>query len=257
VAPALAAAFAVGVAVTAAGWTFRNARRPVVAPAPAPVAAAAPSGGTLFVASEPAGASVSVDGKALDDKTPMMVAGLAPGKHAVTATLAGRTTVEQHTTVAAGQRVLVQLALPAASHPVRVETVPSGAFVYVDGVLQVGQTPLSLTLANDEFYNLRIEKNGFELTSKSLTPDDHDPVVTVNLPPEKMERGTLMLDSDIVAEVWVDGENSGLMSPTVFQLPPGDHQVQLREGDEAKSPMVKVKIKVGQATHTQLKGTRG
>ena len=172
-------------------------------------------------------------------------------------TLAGRAPVEQHATLAAGQRELVEVALPPSSHPVRIETVPSGALVYVNGVLQIGQTPMVLTLADDDFHYLRIEKNGFELTTRSITPDDKDAVVTVELMSEKSQRGTLMLDSDAVAEVWVDGADSGFVSPTVFRLPAGEHMVQLREGDDAKSAAMKVKIKVGEATRVTIKGTRG
>ena len=151
---------------------------------------------------------------------------------------------------------MVQVTLPAASHRMRIETVPSGALVYVNGVLQIGQTPLALTFADDEFYRLQLEKDGFELTSRSLTPDDRGSALTVNLIPEKSERGTLMLDSDVVAEVWVDGESSGFFSPTVFRLNAGEHTLQLRDGDELHSAAVKVKIKAGQATHFTLKGTR-
>jgi hypothetical protein len=114
-----------------------------------------------------------------------------------------------------------------------------------------------LTLADDDFHYLRIEKNGFELTTRSITPDDKDPVLTVELTSEKFQRGTLMLDSDVVAEVWVDGADSGFVSPTVFRLPAGDHTVQLRDGDDARSPSTKVKIRVGEATRVTIKGTRG
>jgi predicted Ser/Thr protein kinase len=242
----VALAFVGGVALTAGAWAWRGARTTAVAPA---------AGGTLVVTSEPLGARVEIDGRAAAETTPTSVAGVAPGAHTVRLTLPGRTPVEQHATVAAGQRELVQAALPAASRMVRVETVPSGAFVYVNGVLQIGQTPLELQLANDEFYYLRIEKNGFELTARAITPDDKEPVVMVNLVAERSERGTLMLESDVVAEVWVDGESSGFVSPTVFRLPAGEHQVQLRDGDEARSAPVKVRIKNGQVTHLTVKGT--
>ena len=80
--------------------------------------------------------------------------------------------------------------------------------------------------------------------------------MTVNLVPEKAERGTLLLDSDIVAEVWVDGEDSGFVSPTMFRLPAGEHTVQLRDADEAKSATAHVHIKIGRATQLSLKGSR-
>jgi hypothetical protein len=147
---------------------------------------------------------------------------------------------------------MTQVTLPPASRKVRLETVPAGAVIYVNGVLQSGQTPQELSIDDDEFYQLSFEKDGFEMTQKALTPDDRDPVVTVNLLPEKSERGTLLLDSDTVAEVWVDGQNSGFVSPTMFRLPAGDHTVQLREGDEAKSATAHAKIKVGHATQLSI-----
>ena len=82
------------------------------------------------------------------------------------------------------------------------------------------------------------------MTQHAITPDDREPLVTVNLLPEKSERGTLLLDSDIVADVWVDGQNSGFVSPTMFRLPAGEHTVQLRDSDEPKSPLARVRIKV-------------
>jgi hypothetical protein len=240
----LALAFVAGVALSAGAWAWRTAHLvPLVAPV----------GGTLLVATEPPGASVTVDGKAHGQTTPTVVSGLDGGTHVVRATLAGRAAVEQHATLEANGRAVVQLTLPAANHTIKLETLPSGALVYVNGVLQVGQTPLQLTVADDEFYRLQLEKDGFELTSRGLTPDDRDPVVTVNLVPEKTERGTLMLDSDSVAEVWVDGANSGFFSPTVFRLAKGEHTLQLRDGEEIRSPPVRVKIKPAQATHLTLK----
>ncbi|MDB4971114.1 MAG: hypothetical protein JWN44_6803 [Myxococcales bacterium] len=244
----LALAFVAGVALAAGAWGWRLAHH-------RPVDAAA--GATLLVASEPPGAQVTVDGKAHAEATPTSVSGLAAGAHVVRVTLPGHAPVEQHTTIEANGRALMQVTLPAPNHVVTVETVPSGALVYLNGVLQIGQTPLELTLADDEFYRVQLEKDGFELTSRALTPDDKAAVMTANLTPEKSERGTLMLDSDAVADVWVDGESSGFFSPTVFRLAKGEHTVQLRDGEELRSPAVKVRIKAGQATHLTLKTTHG
>ena len=244
----MAVAFAAGVALTAGTWALRGRTRPALVAA---------TGGALLVATQPPGASVTVDGRSNAETTPTAIVGVARGDHLVRATLPGRTPVEQQVHLGDGERALVQLVLPTASHPVRIDTVPSGALVYLDGVLQIGETPLGLTVADDEFHLLRIEKNGFELTSRAITPDDHDAAVTINLVPEKSERGTLMLESDTVAEVWIDGQDSGFMSPTVFRLAGGEHTLQLRDGDQSRSAPVKLRIRVGRATHLVVKGTGG
>jgi predicted Ser/Thr protein kinase len=250
----LAVAFVVGVALTAGAWSWRS-RQAAHAVVPAAVSAAT-TGGTLVIASEPAGAHIELDGAPVSETTPTAIRGVTPGPHVVRVSAPGRAAVEQHTHVGAGDRALVQMTLPPSSRKVRVETVPAGAQVYANGVLQSGQTPLELSVAEDEFYQLSFGKDGFEMTPHALTPDDHDPVITVNLLPEKAEQGTLLLDSDTIAEVWIDGHDSGFVSPTMFRVPGGDHTVQLRDGDEPRSPVVHVKIKEGHATQLSLKGGR-
>ncbi len=251
----VALAFAVGVALTAGAWAWRTAHSGRAAPSPA--VAAAPSGGTIIVASEPAGARVELDGAPVAETSPTAIAGVAPGVHTVRVALDRHAAVEQHPHVVAGDRALVQVTLPPASRKLRVDTVPSGAAIYVNGVLQSGQTPQELSVDDDEFYQLTFEKDGFELTQQAITPDDRMPELTVNLLPERSEHGTLLLDSDIIAEVWVDGQNSGFISPTMFRLPAGEHTVQLRDNDEVRSPAARVHVKVGRATQLSLKGNRG
>jgi hypothetical protein len=178
---------------------------------------------------------------------------LAAGAHVVRITIAGRAPVEQHVDLASEGRQLVNVTLPPVSHVVRLDSVPSGALVYIDGVLQIGQTPLNLTV-DDDFHYLRLEKAGFEMATRSLTPDDHAAQVTVLLAPEKQDRGTLMVDSDWAAPVWVDGGDSGFISPSTFGVPAGMHTVQLREGEVARSAPIKVRIKKGESTRVTLRG---
>ncbi len=252
----VALAFVVGVAVTVGAWAWRTRQQARHDLPAAPVAAAA-TGGTIIVASDPAGARVELDGTPMPETTPTAIRGVSAGAHVVRVSAQGRAAVEQHPNVDEGQRALVQVTLPPASRKLRIETVPSGAQIYVNGVLASGQTPQELSVDDDEFYQLMFEKDGFELTQRAITPDDREPEITVNLLPDKGERGTLMLDSDTVAEVWVDGQSSGFFSPTMFRLPAGDHTVQLRDGDEVKSAPAKVHIKPGRATQLSLKATHG
>jgi tRNA A-37 threonylcarbamoyl transferase component Bud32 len=225
--------------------TWRHRARPNVAAAP-------PPSGTLIVISRPPGASVSVDGNGTAQATPALI-DVMPGMHVVALALPGRATVEQHAEVTLGGRALVEATLAPARRSLRVESIPTGALVYVDGHLQIGATPLDVLLTSDEFHQLRLEKDGFELTTRAIAPDDAA-AVTVTLLPETAQRGSLQLDSDVVEDVWVDGVASGFVSPTLFRLAAGEHTIQLRENDEPRSPAVKVKIKAGVATHLSLRG---
>jgi Protein kinase domain/PEGA domain len=238
----LVAAFTLGALAVVGATAWRNHRAPLPA-----------GGGMLLLTTQPPGAQALVDGKPAPATTPTAVSGLGTGAHVVRFLLAGRTPVEQHVELAADGRQLVEVSLPPASHALLLESVPPGALVYVDGVLQIGQTPLELTLADDDFHYLRLEKSGFEMATRSLTPDDHAPQVTVALSPEQQDRGRLMIDSDIGAAVWLDGGDSGFVSPSTFGVPAGAHTVQLRDGELARSAPVKVRIKKGETTHLTLR----
>jgi hypothetical protein len=241
----LAGGFLVGALAASGAWTLRDHRGG---------AADTASGGTLLVTSTPPGARVTIDGHTLATSTPTAAHGLGPGAHAVRVEAPGRAPVEQHPTLAVNGRQLVEVHLPPQSRQVRVDTVPAGAMVYVDGVLQVGQTPMQLTVTDDEFHDVRLARDGFELGTLALKPDDSAPEMTVNLVPERQQRGTLMLDSEVIAEVWIDGEDSGFVSPGVFRLAAGLHTIQLRDGDQARSPIVKARLRSGAVTRLTLRG---
>jgi serine/threonine-protein kinase len=73
-------------------------------------AAAATATGSIYVETRPAGASVSIDGRALGS-APLLVPDLAPGPHTVRLDLAGHKSVTTTVVVRAGQRTPVRASL--------------------------------------------------------------------------------------------------------------------------------------------------
>ena len=68
-----------------------------------------------------------------------------------------------------------------------------------------------------------------ETMVRALKPEDHDPTVTLALQPERRPRGTLVVEAQDVAEVWLDGMPTGLTTPTLgFHVATGDHVLELR-----------------------------
>jgi hypothetical protein len=109
--------------------------------------------------------------------------------------------------------------------------VPDGAQVLLDQRLVLGETPTTVEVTDDDFHELRIEKTGYETVIKALTPDDKDPVLSFSLQAEKQPRGTLMVDSNTAAELWLDGVNTGYTTPTLgIEVPVGSHTVEVRDG---------------------------
>jgi predicted Ser/Thr protein kinase len=209
-------------------------------------------GGGLLLATDPAGATVEVDGRRMAETTPTAVRGLAAGPHLVRLHLDGHGDVERQVTVRAGERALVEVVLGARSHRVDVKSAPSGATVFLDGKLVAGTTPTVMTVTDDDFHELRVERVGYEVLTSFLKPEDRQPSLELTLEPEKEPRGVISIDGPSGAEVWLDGAYTGFSTPTLgMRIPVGDHAVELRSGNLRSSP-ARVAVHQGESVHLLL-----
>ena len=185
--------------------------------------------GLLVVTSQPAGATVVVDGHAGAETTPTAMRDLPVGHHDVRIVKDGYADVERELTTTAGERAAIDVALPPKTRRVEVQTAPDGATLYVDGHLVPGTTPTTVALTIDDFHELRAERLGYETMVRALKPEDNAPTVTLSMQPERHPRGTLVVEALDVAEVWLDGVPTGLTTPTLgFHVATGDHILELR-----------------------------
>jgi tRNA A-37 threonylcarbamoyl transferase component Bud32 len=211
--------------------------------------------GLVFV-SEPPGASVVLDGARLAKPTPTWVAGVLPGTHQVRFEREGLAPITQSVAVKPDERAVVQVSLPPATRRLEVRSTPDGASVYVDGRLAFGETPTYVDVTEEDFHELRIVKNGYQTKIQPVTPDDKGPMV-VELKPETLPRGTIVVDANSAAEVWIDGLNTGYTTPTLgIQVPLGKHLVELRDGNGGKGATTTVTVGQGQTVRLLL-GTEG
>jgi hypothetical protein len=200
----------------------------------------------LFVLSEPPGALVEVDGKALPQTTPTMASDLSSGSHTLKIQRVGTAPVVQTVTLRTGERSAVQVTLPPVTHKIEVRSVPDGASVLLDSRLVLGETPTTIEVTDDDFHELRVEKTGYETVTKPLTPDDKGASITVSLNQEKSARGTLIVDGNSAAEVWIDDINTGYTTPTLgIEVPAGPHTVDVRDGAGRRSQPARVTVAQG------------
>ena len=206
--------------------------------------------GEILVTSQPAGARVEVDGHVWKQTTPTAVTAIGPGRHNVRVVAAGHAAVEQSLVLERGGRGAVDVVLPAQQRDLELTTVPAGARVMVDGQLQHGRTPMTVTVAQDDFHELRFDLDGYESEVRALKPEDTDTNVTVHLATAKIDRGTLWIEGPLGAEVWIDGAPTGSQTPTVgLQVPSGTHFVELRASDGAVLAGKATRVGRGQIVH--------
>jgi hypothetical protein len=176
-----------------------------------------------------------------------------PGKHRVKIQRVGAAAVSQVVSLKPGERAGVQVVLPPAAHKVEVRSIPDGAAVYLDGRPMLGDTPTIIEITDDEFHELRVEKTGFESLTRPITPDDKASHLMLTLSPEKQPRGTLMVEANSAAEVWIDGVDTGLTTPTLgVEVSVGTHLVEVRDNTGAKPSSAHVTVAQGQTVHLRL-----
>jgi hypothetical protein len=207
----------------------------------------------LVVTSQPADARVTVDGRTLAEATPAALRDLPAGAHTVRISKSGYADVERTLTTGDGERAAIDVALPPQTRRVEVQTTPDGASLYVDGHLVPGTTPTTVALTIDDFHELRAERDGYETLVRALKPEDDAPSVLLNLSPERRPRGTLVVEAQDVAEVWVDGVPTGLTTPTLgFHVATGEHTIELRTASGERSAPKKVRVAQGQTLRVSM-----
>ena len=191
---------------------------------PPPTAATPPE---IRITSQPSSAQVTIDGT-VRGTTPLIATDLAIGTHAIS--VRGRNgQVDRSVDVAAGQPQTVHVLLPApppgpgwidlvVSAPLRV--FESGRFVGVSGA---GPIALPPGVHDLDFVN---EELGVRLRQRVTVQSDATATVTPNLP-----RGTLAINAQPWAEVWLNGERVGETPIGNLSRPVGQYDVVLRHPD--------------------------
>jgi tRNA A-37 threonylcarbamoyl transferase component Bud32 len=212
----------------------------------------APKGGGIVIITAPNGASVDLDGKAIAESTPTMVRDLVPGQHTLRIHKDKLAVIERSVKVEAGARALVDIVLPPASHRIEVRSQPEGAIVFLDDKLVAGATPTMIEVVDDEFHKLELERAGYETVRFAIAPENKDPVISFPLTRQTQMVGALYVESSGVAEVWIDGVDTGYTTPSLgINLAIGEHLVEVHEGDTRASQ----RIKIGQGETVRIRLT--
>ncbi|HEX5059721.1 MAG TPA: serine/threonine-protein kinase [Kofleriaceae bacterium] len=216
---------------------------------PAAVAGSAtPAAGNelLVIDTTPEGATVELDGKALTEVTPTAVRGLAPGPHTVKLTAKGRSAVERKLTIERDARASLVVNLPPSQRGVLVRSVPGGAAVYLDND-PVGIAPVTVTVDEEDFHELRLEKLGFAPLIRAIKPGDEEAELALTMELDAQPHSELQVDSSADAEIWIDGVDTMLETPAMgIRLAPGRHTIQLRDSTGAASKVTTIDVKPGE-----------
>jgi TonB family protein len=131
----------------------------------------------------------------------------------------------------------------AVEGALRVETLPAGAVVSVDGQLR-GETPLDVTGLTLGLHAVKVELKGHEPRSEDVTLTADAPRAEVRLPLSRVAPTTGVADIHSLpfgALVTVDGATVGYTPLRGWRLKPGTHKVEIaKDGHEPWSGTVAV-----------------
>ncbi|MDP6433716.1 MAG: PEGA domain-containing protein, partial [Candidatus Scalindua sp.] len=122
--------------------------------------------GSISIESEPAKASIFIDGKEFG-RTPAMRKSIDHGKHEVEVRMEGYKVWSKIVNLKAGKEKLLTATLQIMSGVIRIESTPTKARIYLDGE-EVGTTPDSLRSIAPGTHEVKVKMEGYKVWSKEL-----------------------------------------------------------------------------------------
>jgi hypothetical protein len=177
--------------------TVRNAA-PAAAPAPAPPPASGTEG-RLAITTQPVGARVTLDGKAVG-QTPLTLDTVSPGRHVITVTAPSGAAAKRTIRIEAGKTATIDLPLFSGF-----------AAISAPFVIDVSEGGKSLGTSTDQIlltpgrHDLRLSNKELGYVATETVEIQPGEVTRVSVDP----RGRANINAAPWAEVWIDGEKAG------------------------------------------------
>jgi len=194
----------------------------------------APGSGAIHVVTDVIGATATLHGPAgrVLNKcdTPCSFNNLAPARYSLEVKKDGYESVQTALQVKSGDAQDQKIKLESLVKGLFISSQPPGADVFINGAKQSGQTPVTLPLAAGQ-YNLVLRLQGYEAYAGNVQVKDNiQTQVNATLSEKSATRvAWAQVDSNPKgAEILIDGNPTGQVTPARVQLPSGLHTVTLR-----------------------------
>lgn len=181
-----------------------------------------PNWRTVTLNSDPDNASV-YQNEVLLGQTPL-TADLLPGLYVLSFKKEGYAEAKQLLEIELGPPLTAdQITLELLGGSLNISSEPAGARVFIDGVYS-GTTPLSYAAAANKKFEIRVDQEGYDRwTGSGSVKSGGTSNISASL---EQQFGSLVINSQPQAEVFIDGEQQGLV-PFETRLPVADYDVEL------------------------------
>jgi len=191
--------------------------------------------GVIHIVSDVPGATAVLRGPAghiLNQcQTPCSFNNLSPAQYSLEVKKDGYRPVQTALQVKAGDSANQKIQLESLTNGLYVTSQPPGADIFINGAKQSGQTPTTLPLAPGQ-YNLVLRLTGYEAYAGNVQVKDN---IQTTLDVELKEKSTAshvawaqVASNPQGAEILVDGNTTGQVTPSRVQVMAGRHFVTLK-----------------------------
>ena len=190
--------------------------------------------GAIHVVTDVIGASAVLRGPAgrvLNKcETPCSFNNLTPSRYSLEVQKEGYQSVQTALQVKNGDVQDQKIKLESLAKGIYISSQPPGADVFINGAKQSGQTPVTLPLAPGQ-YNLVLRLQGYEAYAGNIQVKDNIQTLlnaTLNEKSATRVAWAQVNSNPKGAEILVDGNPTGQLTPARVQVPAGLHSVTLR-----------------------------
>ena len=203
--------------------------------------------GAIHVVTDVIGAAAVLHGPAgrviNQCQTPCSFNNLIPARYSLEVKKDGYQPVQTALQVKANDVSDQKLGLESLAKGLFISSQPVGADVFINGAKQSGQTPVTLPLAPGQ-YNLVLRLQGYDAYSGTVQVRDNIQTQLATKLTEKSNNRVAWAQVETTpkgAEIFVDGNPTGKLTPSRIELPIGLHTVTLKlDGFQPLKRMVQV-----------------
>ena len=193
-----------------------------------------PGMSAVHVVTDVIGASATLygpAGRALSDcQTPCSFNNLTPARYSLQVQKEGYLAVQTAIELKMGQSLDQKIHLEALAKGLYVSTRPAGAEVFIDGAVQSGRTPVTLPLSAGQ-YNLVLRMPGYEAYAGHIQVKENiQTTIDVELKQKQQVHvaWAQVNSTPQGADILIDGNPTGQVSPARVQIPSGMHTIALK-----------------------------
>ncbi|MDP6433075.1 MAG: PEGA domain-containing protein, partial [Candidatus Scalindua sp.] len=181
--------------------------------------------GSIMIDSEPANATIYLDGEKIGTTPDIIIRPVTPGKHKVEIRKDGYNVWSRSIEIDADKEKSLTAVLQSKTGSIMIESEPTKAMIYLDGE-EVGITPDTLWYIVPGKHEIIVEIDGYEVWSEIVdVEEDKQKTLTAAL---KTKTGSVAIESKPSnAAVYLDGEEVGKTPETLRSIVPGTHEVEV------------------------------